>query len=670
MDKIIERLKQMALAGDNAADDVFMAVDGMNRNELADYVYNHDAQLRKILGVKYLVEKEGNPEFTKEYFDLLNQGRAMNNRDKYTKNDVYNQKLKDVPYYMEKFGLPKENGEYSLEDQIKFANSVSNLDRDELANLAWLEGFEGDADQMRNEIKRTGERLVGDIARKGLDPETGSALYGKYPLHVAKSLVAPRITEAYESGQEPGIKDVLGDEVEMALNFIPGMSAVSKGVRGLSKVSKMPKVANSFIGKPLSKLAGDANSTLYRVGGELLESAATPLGSQWYDMAAYNDDPRGKWDWERVGAQYAGSVGMQGAVKMAGARAKQLLEQEGKEAASSAWHGLADAIDNIGNDARENIARRQLVMERKAEMANNPQYNSQRMLTPEQAKTGYFGKSDDLVDKEDFDIRKSEAERLVNTMPEREKFFSILDKNGLRQVPLDEIRASNPDIYSQLEPLIKKIDADAPVIYQLPDGRYVTGETVVNNPIGELDYNAFDDGTKYSNLTNMLKNEQLGSDLPVYSLEDIEFNTKPRDLGVRKELANDRDFNAIINGTADRQPFINTATHAGFNAAAREGIVGEGLDLDSKRINALWNKQLSQLRPLVTGDQPVEQKRQMVDAIMNVMTYGLDNLPDGMFKANPNAYRAIARQLGSSDWKHSSEVGVQKEPTTSYSSAY
>ena len=589
----------------------------------------------------------------------------MVNPDRGQMLDVYNEKLKDVPYYMEKFGLPTEQGKYRVEDQIKFVKDIDKLDPIELQNLANQEGF-ATADQMRNEIKRTGERLNQEVKRQGLNPETGSGFYWKYPLHVAKSLVAPRISEAYESGQDPTWKDVVGDEAEMALNLIPGMSAVSKGVRGLFKVSKMPKVANSFIGKPISKLAGDANSTLSRVGGELFESAATPVGSQLADMALYDDsDPRGKWDWERVGAQYGGSVGMQGAVKMAGARAKQILEQEGKQAASSAWHGLADAIDNIGNDAKENIARRQLVMERKAEMANNPQYNSQRMLTPEQAKTGYFGKSDDIVDKEDFDIRKSEAERLVNTMPEREKFFSILDKNGLRQVPLDEIQASNPDVYSQLEPLIKKIDADAPVIYQLPDGRYVTGETVVNNPIGELDYNTFDEGTKYSNLTNMLKNEQLGSDLPVYSLEDIEFNTKPRDLGVRKELANDRDFNAIINGTADKQPFVNSATHALFNATAREGIVGEGLGLDDKRESALWNRQLDQLRPLVQQGEP-EYKRQMVDAIMNVMTYGKD-LPEEMYKQNRNAYDAIAQRLGIS--YNNSFKEVADYPTTSYSSA-
>lgn len=668
MNSVLERIKQFSDAGNKEAQRIRRETYGMSDKELALYLGDdaHAAEVAKLLGVQYLVTKDANQELAKDFYELRNRGRKMMNPDRGQMLDVYNEKLKDVPYYMEKFGLPTEQGKYRVEDQIRFVKNIDKLDPIELQNLANQEGF-ATADQMRNEIKRTGERLVGDIARKGLNPETGSAFYWKYPLHIAKTLAAPRITEAYESGQEPGIKDVIGDEAEMALNFIPGMSAVSKVVRGLSKVSKMPKVANSLIGKPLTKLAGNANSTLARVGGELVESAATPVGSQLTDMALYEDsDPRGNWDWGRVGAQYGGAVGMQGAVKMGGARAKELLEQEGKEAASSAWHGLADAIDNIGNDARENIARRQLVMERKAEMANDPQYNSQRMLTPEQAKSGYFGKSDDLVDREDFNIRKSEAERLVNTMPEREQFFDILDKNGLRQVPLDEIRASNPDVYSQLEPLIKKIDADAPVIYQLPDGRYVTGQTVVDNPIGELDYNTFDEGTKYSNLTNMLKNEQLGSDLPVYSMEDIEFNTKPRDLGVRKELASDRDFNAIINGTADKQPFVNSATHALFNATAREGIVGEGLDLDDKREAALWNRQLTQLGSLVRKGNDPEYRRQMVDAIMNVMTYGED-LPEDMYKQNRNAYDAIAQRLGIR--YNNSFKEVADYPTTSYSSA-
>jgi hypothetical protein len=56
----------------------------------------------------------------------------------------------------------------------------------------------------------------------------------------------------------------------------------------------------------------------------------------------------------------------------------------------------------------------------------------------------------------------------------------------------------------------------------------------------------------------------------------------------------------------------------------------------------------------------------MVDAIMNVMTYGED-LPEEMYKQNRNAYDAIAQRLGIS--YNNSFKEVADYPTTSYSSA-
>ena len=698
MDKILKTLQVLAENGDEKADAVFQDIDGLNRNELADYVYTHDAQLRKILGVKNLVEKEGNPEFTKEYFDLLNQGRAMNNRDKYTKNDVYNQKLKDIPYYMEKFGLPKENGEYSLEDQIKFANSVSNLDRDELANLAWMEGFEGDADQMRNEIKRTGERLVGDLARKGRSTETGSVT----PMYFAKGaagLIAPRIHEAYEMGNDITAADIGGDAVELGLNFVPGMSAVSKGARVLSKF------------KPLKNLPG---SVATRIASGAAEMGAAPLGSQAYDYAFYDkDDPRGQWDWARVGAQSAGGLAGLATIKGLGAQGKNLLEgTSGKSSTADAAKSLMNVAENIGNDAKENIARRQLVMERKAEMARNPQYNSQRFLTAEQNRTGHFATADDLADAEDFAIRKAEAERLANTQKVRQEYDDLANSTGLDNIKPENIAdngvitihkpdgsvetleidpaylnldedalnnaiaeawaAKHPDIDQKMTESFGKLFnyGDNETIFQLPDGRFVKAETVFSSPKGELFANEFDNGIDASNLTLLQNNQSVTPhDVPGVTIGDdeVHISYKPRDYTVRRELKKDPDFDAVASGRAKRQPYYNTAAYAGFNAAAREGIVGEGLGLDDKRESALWNKQLLQLKPLVTpeGATP-EYKRQMVDAIMNVMTYG-KKLPEDLYRQNRNAYDAIAQRLGISYDNSFKEVADY--PTTSYSSA-
>lgn len=697
MDKIIERLKQMALAGDNAADDVFMAVDGMNQNELADYVAQHDKELRKLLRVNYLVEKDSDTDLAKSYFDLLNKGREQASPDKGKKQGFYGEELRDVPYFMEKFGISKEGGKYSTKSQADFVNAIDKLDDIELANLAWAEGYEGDAERMRDDIRRAGMMLQQNLAREGFDPTTGGRDIVRTVSGGLAGLIAPRVHEANLAGQEPGLKDYVGDVVEGGLNFVPGFAAGSKAVRAGSKV--LPKVLDNVATK---------------VGASALESAAVPLGSQVYDYAVYDkEDPRGKWDWGRVGAQYGGAIGAKGALKIMGRQGKDVLEQQGKAAAEGPAHRVMETIENIGDNASENIARRQLALERKAELAKQAEYNSQNFLTAKQNESGYFATADDLADAEDFAIRKAEAERFANTQKARKEFdtkgissaqnyevtpegnVTISYKDGSSEllsidpavIPQGEDAIDNaivrayeakyPGLAKRQSELAEKLSdyGDYPEIVQLPDGRFVKMETIQTvDGVPTLYPETFgENAIKSPNITLLATNPEVtGKTMPTIPLKNAEgeqvgsMTQKPRDITVRRALNSDPDFAAVASGRAAWQPLVNTGTNFLFNAGAREGIVGEGLDLDSKRVNALWNKQLSQLRPLVTGDQPVEQKRQMVDAIMNVMTYGLDNLPDGMFKANPNAYRAIARQLGSSDWKHSSEVGVPDYPTTSY----
>ena len=697
MDKIIERLKQMSLAGDNAADDVFMAVDGMNQNELADYVAQHDKELRKLLRVNYLVEKDSDTDLAKSYFDLLNKGREQASPDKGKKQGFYGEELHDVPYFMERFGISKEGGKYSTKAQADFVNAIDKLDDIELANLAWAEGYEGNAERMRDDIRRAGMMLQQNLAREGFDPTTGGRDIGRTVVGGLAGLLAPRVHEANLAGQAPELKDYVGDVVEGGLNFLPGFAAGSKAVRAGSKV--LPKVLDNVATK---------------VGASALESAAVPLGSQAYDYAVYDkEDPRGKWDWGRVGAQYGGAIGAKGALKLMGRQGKDVLEQQGKAAAQGPAHKVMETIENIGDNANENIARRQLALERKAELAKQAEYNSQNFLTAKQNESGYFATADDLADAEDFAIRKSEAERFANTQKARKEFdteamssaedvnvapdgtVTISYKDGSSEMlsidpaviqqgedAIDNAivrayKAKYPGRAQRQSELAEKLSdyGDYPEIVQLPDGRFVKMETIQTvDGVPTLYPETFgDNAIKSPNITMLANNTEVtGKAMPTIPLKNAEgeqvgsMAQKPRDYTVRRALNSDPDFAAVASGRAARQPWVNTGTNVVFNAGAREGIVGEGLDLDSKRVNALWNKQLSQLRPLVTGDQPVEQKRQMVDAIMNVMTYGLDNLPDGMFKANPNAYRAIARQLGSSDWKHSSEVGVPDYPTTSY----
>lgn len=703
MDKILKTLQVRAENGDQDADAVFREIDGLNQNDFAAYVYTHDAQLRKILGVKNLVEKGGNPEFTKEYFDLYKQGRAMYERDPYVKNDVNSQPLKEIPYYMEKIGIPKEHGEYTREQQAAFANSVSNLDRDELANLAWQEGFEGDADQMRNEIARAGKRLQQQLYRSGYDQDGSWSFTGKAG-NLARSFFVPRISEAHQAGVNASGADIAGDIAEGALNIIPGTGFLGKMAGKIG--SKIPRIAAS-------------------IGANAVETAAVPLVANAIDVGLYSGtgDPRGELDPERILAQTAGTIGIKGAVKAGAGNAKNLLElRAGKDAGGSWAKDAMDVIEDIGNSTKDNIARRQLVMERKAEMARNSDYNTQNYLTGAQNKTGYFATPDDLADAEDFMLRKSEAERFIKNQPDYEimdkktkdfqklagentpvaynpetstieitlqngemvtipnvpqELFESMDEKKINELSTQAILKKHPELLDPESKARLEDYGNTDVVFQMPDGRLVSGNTVKNGADGKLYTDVFDQGLDAPNLTLLENNGEVSwptrepMRVPQPDGSERVMTYKPRDYTVRRELANDKDFNRLISGQAKWEPFRDVAAQFIGNAGAREGWLGTGgNDLMGKRESALWNRQLKQLRKLVDIDGATpEYRRQMVDAIMNVMTFGLDDLPEDMFKANPSAYHAIANQLGSSDWKHNSEVGVADYPTTSYSSA-
>lgn len=647
MDKIIQKLRNSSRNGNEQADDVLVEIEGYDQNQLAEYVYTHDSQLRKLLGVKNLVEKGGNPEFTKEYFDLYKQGRSMYERDPYTKNDVNGQPLKEIPYYMEKFGVPKEHGEYTREQQAAFANSVSNLDRDELANLAWQEGFEGDADQMRSEIARAGQRLQQQFYRSGYDPDGSWSLSGKAK-NLASSFFIPRISEAKQAGADATWRDKVGDAVEAGLNVVPGLGVLGKMAGKIG--SKIPRIAAS-------------------VGANAFESAAVPFLANATDVGLYSvtGDPRGEWDPERILAQTAGTIGIKGAVKAGAGNAKNLLElRAGKDLGGSAFKDAMDMVEDIGNSTKDNIARRQLVMERKAYMAKNGQYAEGDRLTSKQNKTGYFATADDLVDAEDFAIRKAEAERLRKIQPALERNDKIIaerqtrEANGETKMP-PELKLTEAD-----QALLETY-SENPEIYQLPDGRFVHGETI-NKGNGSLYSDIYRgngiDATDVTWLQNTGAGYNSRSPIMFKSPDGnkaiIVPETKPRDVTVRKELAQDPDFNRYIKGDTWKEPLRDVSAQFIGNAGAREGWLGTGgNDLMGKRESALWNRQLLKLRPLV---EKASDKRQMVDVIMNVMTFGRGIAPDEYAK-NKTAYDAVFDRLGLE------YQGVPTDPTTSQSMA-
>ena len=673
MDKILKDIELRAETGDPRANEVYLATLNMNQDELADYVATHDAELREILGVHYLVEKDGNPELSKEYFDLLNQGKKMQNPDPYKRQDYYGQDLKDVDYYMDKFGVAKENGEYSNDMRSAFTNKdnpayFGNYDRDMLANLAHVEGYDGDVDRLLEQIGRVGNEYQRERSARGYDANNDITLawFGD----LAEEFVLPRVREAKLAGRPWSWEDVGGDLTELGLTFIPGVG-IAKGAKVVARLPKGARIATN-------------------VGLGAVETGAAPIGSQLYDMAAYDEnDPRGQWNTERVAAQFAGAAGAKGMIKSGAGFLKNAAElREGNRAGGQMFKGALDYIEDIGNNPEVNIARRGAILEQRADMAANPKYAADgSFVSSEQMKTGYFGDPDDIVNYTDFNIRKAEAEKFAQSQKARTNYEKAMNEQKQAEYAAQKVEADANVLEAKRQAaLLKKQQADEKValakqelitardagddIVQLSDGRFVYKDTpgLTQGQDWQVGFG--------SGMTKPAEKEILvlrNFDEPVTEGSMTVGNTvikeAPRDKVVRKSIANsgDDDMEKIATGRAKYATARDAVANAGFNAAAREGLVGQGIGMDDKRQAALWNRTMMKLCPLVAeSNLSPKGKQAMVEAIMNVMTYGLDELPEEIYKKNPMAYKAIAQKLGSDDWSHWSDNKVPDYPTTSY----
>lgn len=710
--KILTAIENHADDNDRASEIYFETVN-MDKRELADYVASHLEELRELLGIRDLATKDGAPELTKEFWDMVKLGRSIQNPDPYQKHDYYGDDLKTVDSYMEDFGVQKENGEYNDDLRAAFTNPENpayygNFDRDMVRDLAQRDNIS--VDEYLDKIRRTADSWQRGNQARGYNADNG--LTWRWFTDLGQELVFPRVREKKLAGQGASAEDFIGDLAELGLNFVPGVG-----------------ILNKFTGKVVAKMP-ETLSLISRIGVEGLESAAVPLGSQALDIALYSDDdPRGDWKWERVGAQYTGAVGAKGVLKMAGSTAKNAASMNAGKAGEDRFRNAMKILEDVGYDAENSIARRGMAQRNQAAKAMDPRYNDETsFLTPEQNKSGYMGDLGDVKRLNDFEVKRAEAERLAksqgarkayatakrnldevdeelyvldNTLAEAEedgldaviyngKEVSVADLQAKRDAALAKRQKAEAKVQSTREKYISA-DNDGKNLVQLDDGSLMYNEYGV---VGGLDvdgsripmyYTTFDDyvgtPTPIPAKVTVLKNfDDPIPDSPTVTkgigkgmgykpvTQTVEY--APRDKVVRPLLEEDKDFSSVASGRAKWNKPVNIGANVVFNAGAREGWVGQGLGLDEKRQAALYNQMLMKLRPLVaeSGKSP-EGKRRTVDAIMNVMDYGLDNLPEEMYKKDKATYKAIAAQLGSKDWSHWSESKVKDYPTTSKSTA-
>lgn len=673
--KILTAIENHADDNDRASEIYFETVN-MDKRELADYVASHLEELRELLGIRDLATKDGAPELTKEFWDMVKLGRSIQNPDPYQKHDYYGDDLKTVDSYMEDFGVQKENGEYNDDLRAAFTNPKNpayygNFDRDMVKDLAQRDNIS--VDEYLDKIRRTADSWQRGNQARGYNADNG--ITWRWFTDLGQELVFPRVREKKLAGQGASWNDWLGDLAELGLNFVPGTGLVTRATGKV--VANWPKTAR----------------IITNIGLEAAESAAVPLGSQALDIALYSDDdPRGNWDWERVGAQYAGAVGAKGAIKMGARTAKDAAELgAGKDVGGKGFKDAMDIIEDIGYDARNNIARRDIVQQRMSELSKDPRYmdiEDRTFLTPEQNKTGLFLGPEEGKGYMDFLIRKEEAERLARTQSARNKYAEAVKKEredaeelfksaGKDEIPsLGALEETVKPVNEAKKALVDIGHTDKEIV-QLPDGTFAYNEGGViggmkGKPVWKADFMGQPDDLPAK--VTVLRQFDEWPDPRTKTVKvgkvEQEVTEAPRDIVVRKALNDDRDFASVASGRAKWNKPVNIGANVVFNAGAREGWVGQGLGLDEKRQAALYNQMLMKLRPLVaeSGKSP-EGKRRTVDAIMNVMDYGLDNLPEEMYKKDKATYKAIAAQLGSKDWSHWSESKVKDYPTTSKSTA-
>ena len=695
MEKLLKALEDHSTDSEEA-EKIYMDTFGMNEAELADYVAAHDAELRELLGVKYLAEKDANPELSNAYFNLLKRGKAIRNPDPYTRKDVYNEDIKDLDYYLEKLGVPKAGGEYNDDIRSKYTNPenaefIGNWNETELNNYA-LEDKQDPSTWRAGMLRAANEYQRGNQAR-GYDADNG--LTYRWFTDLIEELGLPRMREAKLMGRDWDMKDLAGDLTELGLNFVPGVGLVSKSGK---IVARMP---NAVAKGGVKFLAG--------IG----DNFVVPLGSQLYDMAAYGtDDPRGDPDMaisrvvSQAGANAAGKAMLKGVGMGIGSK---FVDASAGDAGDKAFKkGVGQYIKDFGYKTDDAIAARQAALDAQAKLAKvrsnvrlAGQHDVSGKLTP-----------DAIIDAENYRVLTGELDRLKAGEKARKAWQDAYSSENAANDALAR-KMSGSDMYtSEAEKKLAngasakktldawekytKVNEKGEPIIMLDDGRFVR----FNKMKDVNGVNVYDFGTEY------MMPVEGGRTIPVYMYDDPTLVPKldptrgvyslrmtPEQIAASKvkdksQLAQIRfaDRNQEVEKAIKADPLLRRKYEGGINspgaeiardfigsalanAGAREGVtrnvVGytdpSKMKMEDKRANALWNRQLNRLRTgIIDKAKTPEQRREYSDGVMNVLTYGLDNLPEATFRRNPSLYRAIASELGNGSWKHWSE-----EPTTS-----
>lgn len=711
MEELLKRLQRLDENGDEAAGNLYWEAVDIPKEQFPLWVAQNDRELRKVLAMDAILTEPDEEErkFAKAYQDLRNEGLSLFKGDK--KLDPYGRPMKTLDDFMGAFGISGSNGgEYDDDDRAAFTNPENprywgNLPSDDRELAAISMGYES-ADEMARDLERAGNSFQIGNRVEGWDANNEVDVM-EFIKSSLKGFALPRVKEAQKAGREPSWQDYTGDMAELGLNFVPGVGLVTKGGRVVSRIPGLKSGAGRMVVDGLGLVA---------------DQAVVPVGTQLVDAnILYNPNvlgnsdselnPRSEFDFGKAAVQTGSIASAKGTLKGSAMVGKNMLEQGmGNQSAGGTWRGIVDAFESIGEKTDDLIARRQLALDRKAELAKqraNVTLPGDRDITATASGAGEGATIDDLINAENYRILTSEAERIAKSKKAREAYRKALSgEEAAREITRTQYGTvqpvSDPALRKRFHEGIKtqenslnKTGATVESEYRVAnedspyksllitkDGRviprdYVTYDGEIKYPgtdytfsldekLSPLDY-------KYDDFYAKLAEENTirAPIRAVTHYQGIDNNTVARNPAVLKEIKKDdllkRKLDptktALVEGARD------TFADASFNVLAREGVVGNVTDFDKKREQALWNRMLTKLRPLTANSKlSVDQRKANGEAVMNVMQYGLDRLPTELYQQNPKVYKIIADNLGVKDWKHFSENDVQ--PTTSYSSSF
>lgn len=696
MDKILDRLHKLALNGNQAADDLYWDVKDNNYDEdaFALWLSNNDKQLRDVLNLDALMvdATKDDKEFLKQYNDLRQKGLFMFTGDKRV--GPTGQPLKTLDDFMTAFGVEQESDGYNDDVRAAFTNPENpqywgNMSNEDKTLAALSLGYDS-ADDMKLDLDRAANQFQRVLAVEGWDANNEME-----PLEFAKStlkgIALPRVKEAQLAGREATLNDYSGDATELLLNFVPGVGFVKAG----KVIAKVPKIGSKIVDNKKLNLIG-------RGAALIADQAAVPFGTQFLDSQLFYNpnragentsvlNPRSEMDWKSIAAQSGAIAGAKGAVKGSAGVIKSMMEQGlGNEHGGGWFEKAAKSFEAIGEKTDDLIARRQLMLDRKAELAKK---RANVTLPGDLDITAKLGDFNDLINAENFRILTSEGERIAKSQKQRKLKDVIrsgedanIEMNMRERGYLQEI---SPDYDSQLKELIdagkrakelvknkpelqyRKANEQSPYesLLQMSDGRVVPRDYVTLD--GELRYPGADYSIRVNEKLSPIKfgYDDYHNSMNVFNPDNDPFRgmsnfapnnaideskVVPRNPTVKEQILKDELLKRKMDPTKTvlKEVARDVAANAGFNVLAREGVVGNVIDLEKKREDAMWNRTMNKLRPLTANtDLTPEERKKNIDAVLNVMQYGLEGLPKDLYAKNPKIYHLIADNLGVKDWE-------------------